>query len=513
VTRWSSREIPEGVSTVFWVVAGIGVAVVAALRLQVVSIHPFHWGYLANAFLVALGLELVVGFVCLALTRRVEPAVRCAVGFTMLVLWWSAFSSLVIGIGQDRIEAVLTALVAGTITYAILRFGRAVGVVVLSGVLVGAMVAVAVAETELLPMSDQVIGSIVESVDPIGTPPDLLVVILDSYARGDTLQAVYSADNDRFLSELSDMGFAVNQQARSNYNRTYASVASMLALDTLITPDGDTEHELSVMRSVSGGDGEFLRAFKRAGYSITFVPSIWPGSYCGEVVDRCIEIGVTRHNIYWLFRTSLISPIANRLMPYPWSAASWTRVTNLAQIHLESKFTGPTITWIHVALPHPPATLGSDCKVHTEQWRRSLVLTVGEPEDELRRQAFAKQTECIDSVVVDQLRAVVEVDPSVAILLLSDHGPDGQMQVGTSLQGHTIEQIHEKLAVLLAFRGPGRCRDAVDQPSVVGVMRGVTRCLLGASVADPYAGSYLVPHEAEIADGMKPLQVADEELP
>jgi hypothetical protein len=505
--------VPDGVSIVFWIVAGIGVAIVAALGLQVVTIHPFQWGFLVNAVVIVLAVELALGLACFVFTRRLESAVRCAVAIAILVLWWSTLASAVSILGQEYVEGVLTALTAGTIGYVIFRFGRARGAVAASGVLIFTVVAVAVIQTQFPVKADQRVGEIVESIDPGEELPDFLIVILDGYARDDTLRNLYSTDNQEFRSELEGMGFTVNQDARSNYNRTYASVASILALDTVITPDGDTEAELSVMRSVDGGDGEFLRAFKRAGYSVTFAPSIWAGSYCGSVVDRCVEIGVTQHNVYWLLRTSLLAPIASRLMPYPWSAASWERVTNLADIHLESRNEGPTITWIHVALPHPPVTRGSGCELHKDEWRQVLGLSTGGFEDGMRRDAFAEQTECIDSVVIDQLRSVVDADPDIAVLVLSDHGPDGQMQSLTSLGEHTRGQIQEKLSVLLAFRGPDRCADAAGGGSVVTVMRSVTGCMLRGTIGGTPAGFYLVPHEEEIGVGFRPVYVATEDLP
>ena len=511
VTAWLSRDVPNGVSLAFWTAAGAGVAVVAALGLQVVTIHPFHWGFLANAFLIVLAVELVLGLVCFAFTRRAEKAARCAVAIAMLVLWWAGFTSLTESIGQEHIAGVVTAVIAGSVGYAILRFGRETGIILLFGIVVGGAVVMAVVQAQSPGMSDQALGSIVESVEPDGDSPDLLVIVLDGYARDDTLREVFSTDNVDFQDELTDIGFVVNHRARSNYNRTYASLSSMLALDTVITADGDTEQELSVMRSVAGGDGEFLRAFKRAGYSVTFSPAIWPGSYCGSVVDTCVEIGITQHNIYWLLRTSLLAPIASRLMAYPWSAASWTRITNLADIHLDSRSAGPTVTWIHVALPHPPVTRGDGCELYRDQWRQVLGLTTGGGEDQMRLDAFAEQTACIDSVVIDQIRAVLEADPDTAILLLSDHGPDGQLQTLTALDEHTPEQIHEKLAVLLAFRGPDRCNEVVRLRSTVAIMRGVTRCMLNASVDGSSTASYLVPHEEEIAVGVRPL-ILDEQL-
>lgn len=135
-------------------------------------------------------------------------------------------------------------------------------------------------------------------------------------------------------------------------------------------------------------------------------------------------------------------------MAYPWSAASWTRITNLADIHLDSRSEGPTVIWIHVALPRRAVTRGGGCELHHEEWRQVLGLTTGGGEDQMRLDAFAEQTACIDSVVIDQIRAVLEADPDTAILVFSDHGPDGQLQTLTSLEELTPKQIHVRPLIL-----------------------------------------------------------------
>jgi hypothetical protein len=131
----------------------------------------------------------------------------------------------------------------------------------------------------------------------------------------------------------------------------------------------------------------------------------------------------------------------------------------------------------------------------------------------MRRDAFAEQTECVDSVVLDQIRTLVDTDPDLAVLILSDHGPDGQMQNLTPIAEHTRDQIREKLSVLLAFRGPERCDDAAGGDSIVRIMRSITRCMLNGSINGPPAGFYLVPHEEEIAVGSRPVPIENADLP
>lgn len=63
--------------------------------------------------------------------------------------------------------------------------------------------------------------------------PDIYYIILDAYARDDTLFEKYGYDNRPFLNELERLGFFVAQCARSNYAQTNLSLASSLNLDYL----------------------------------------------------------------------------------------------------------------------------------------------------------------------------------------------------------------------------------------------------------------------------------------
>ncbi len=58
--------------------------------------------------------------------------------------------------------------------------------------------------------------------------PDIYYMILDAYARDDTLLEVFGHDNTPFLQALEERGFVIPPCTRSNYGRTYLSVSSSL---------------------------------------------------------------------------------------------------------------------------------------------------------------------------------------------------------------------------------------------------------------------------------------------
>jgi hypothetical protein len=64
-----------------------------------------------------------------------------------------------------------------------------------------------------------------------GQLPDIYYIVLDSYARQDILEAIFQHDNSQFITELSDLGFFVADQSRSNYSQTTLSLSSSLNMD------------------------------------------------------------------------------------------------------------------------------------------------------------------------------------------------------------------------------------------------------------------------------------------
>ena len=61
--------------------------------------------------------------------------------------------------------------------------------------------------------------------------PDVYFLIVDGYARQDTLHSVFEMDNAPFLGFLQEHGFFVASDARSNYAQTGLSVSSTLNLN------------------------------------------------------------------------------------------------------------------------------------------------------------------------------------------------------------------------------------------------------------------------------------------
>ena len=66
--------------------------------------------------------------------------------------------------------------------------------------------------------------------------PDIYYIILDSYARADTLMEFWDYDNSEFIDYLTNKGFYVASKSRSNYSCTILSLPSSLNMQYIDYP-------------------------------------------------------------------------------------------------------------------------------------------------------------------------------------------------------------------------------------------------------------------------------------
>jgi hypothetical protein len=339
------------------------------------------------------------------------------------------------------------------------------------------------------------------------------VLVLDGYPRSDVLEAVHDTSDAAFVSALESMGIETDDEAWSNYDRTYASVGSMLGLETMFTLQDDIDHVLPRLRGVSGGDGEFLRAFRDAGYWVTFSPSSWTGSRCDSIVDDCVAIGVTRSSVYWLMRGTVFSPIIPALLQSPWTDVALRQIESIAEIHSDAMDPErPSIVFMHAALPHPPVVFDSTCREFDESENRTFGRLWANEDGWGSPERFGEQVQCVGALVADQFRQIREIDPGAVVLVVSDHGIRSLPPAAVEPSEVNNNDTWGRLANLTAFGGPPRCDAVLDQTSVVGTFREMVRCLLGADIVPKQLDGFLVPTEGGVWLGKTPIRVELDDL-
>ncbi len=191
--------------------------------------------------------------------------------------------------------------------------------------------------------------------------PDIYYIVLDGYGRSDILQQYYDFDNSAFIEALTERGFYVVEDGRSNYNQTSLSLSSTLNLNYLT--------ELSAAQNASSRDrapltelirqSEVRHFLEDAGYQLI---SFDTGYTPTEIRDA---------DIYLTYNPEIINDLENMMLIGSAAVALGGRMNGLFSPFLcdvqrgliEHSFeqlaeiptvSGPNFVFAHLLSPHPP---------------------------------------------------------------------------------------------------------------------------------------------------------------
>jgi hypothetical protein len=217
------------------------------------------------------------------------------------------------------------------------------------------------------------------------TPPDIYYIILDSYARGDILQAEFGYDNTQFLEDLTEMGFYVAPCSLSNYSHTDMSLASSLNFNYLAAlgkqysyPETNRTPLRPLIRN-----GAVRKMLEGLGYtSVAFETGYyWTGWYNadyfmspprqGTLGNLFTSGGLNSFEVMYLRSTAglLLVDFAQKiglpqkLVPdvnYPNQVHREQILYILSQLRFDRvpSLQGPKLVFVHLAIPHPPNIFG-----------------------------------------------------------------------------------------------------------------------------------------------------------
>lgn len=268
----------------------------------------------------------------------------------------------------------------------------------------------------------------------INEPNSVYHLILDGYARNDTLMGVFDFGNDKFYRNLKDRGFLTNHSTTANYSYTYLSLFSMLNYSHI---DHDLPDSGVLSRKV--GDSLVAKNFLRNGYNYVLYASGYETSSWSSIaskVVRCSEdnelVRLIKSRLFWSI-LYLKQEFANGIL------------CQLNARKLEEEISGvesPIFVLNHVVSPHPPYLFDEECE---SEANASLVL--GNVWRDKER--YISQLQCVNKMV---LALVDSIPADWWIIISSDHGPASQ---GTeAMLDPSPELIRERLGVLLTVRPP-----------------------------------------------------------
>ena len=318
-----------------------------------------------------------------------------------------------------------------------------------------------------------------------GERPDIYVLLLDGYARGDTL-AEMGLDNDPFLSALDDRGFDVYDEATGSYEFTVQVLASMMQgrhltdlplPNTSMTEVDQHRYLLSLIT-----DAPVLDEFRRIGYEIIVSQShashatVW-------TADRLLSTGTpTDFEMRLLMDTELdraVTALAPTLMWDAYRERVRIQFGQLRQLGDEN-VDWPRLSFIHVISPHPPFTFNADGSDAPPIACFPLDCEGGWiPSDEMKDEDYVgrylAQVQQVNRLTLDALNAVLN-DPTAIVVIMSDHGA-------------RVDQADhsEWYRTLFAARTPGHPHAFRDAAYATALFPAIAREYFGAEVDLPPA--------------------------
>lgn len=290
--------------------------------------------------------------------------------------------------------------------------------------------------------------------------PDVYYVILDRYANSWTLANLYDHDNREFLDELRARGFFVADEAWANYFKTAFSLASSLdanALDADALRSGAREgQEFGPIHAMLRGHLSVPLTFTSLGYEYVHVGTYWPPSATNIDADVTFNRGDGLE-----FSTALGETTALSLLSPARPEATGRTVYTLDLIRQFHEFgfeklkeaahrDGPTFTFAHFLLPHPPYVYLPDGRNPTRADERRSVA-----------EQYTDQVEYTNRRVleaIDTIRAGPGGEEAV-IIVQGDEGPfpaafdDNERHF--SWLDASREEVAEKYGILNAISLPG----------------------------------------------------------
>jgi len=296
----------------------------------------------------------------------------------------------------------------------------------------------------------------------IDTLPDIYYIVLDRYASASTLREVYDFDNSEFIEYLSDRGFYVASESRSNYPKTASSLASSLNMEYinyLGEEVGEESDDLGPMYAMLE-DYEVWRFLESGEYRFIHIGSWWEPTRVNRYADVNINHCQVPEFSMHLLETTMVYPIVQESSELPdWLRAPFVEefrvmhrnsvLYNFEKLAEVPSMEGPTFVFAHVFIPHEPYVFDRD----------GNHLTLEEANERSRTVNYVDQLIFANSKVValvDELLSSSEVPP--IIILQADEGP---YPVGYELDGDdfrweeaTEAELREKMGILNAYYLP-----------------------------------------------------------
>ena len=323
-------------------------------------------------------------------------------------------------------------------------------------------------------------------------PPDVYVFLLDGYSRADELERQFGIDNEFFLQELRARGFDVDERSRSNYSYTSLTLTSLLSMDYVVdaVPGPLAESRLTRQLREAMASGAGPVAIRAAGYEIVATAAGWEGTSLRPLADRFLDRPeLTDFERALLARTWIpdVPPVPQDLF-FDHLRARIDGILDDAVGLSDESGDAPVFALIHVPAPHLPIAFTADGGPTTYDSRQYLA---GRPSEfghtsEEFASAYAGSLSYLNRRVLETVDALQASNDPPVIILMSDHGYNGDSPV------HTAAMLHN----LFAASMPGESGLLAPSPTPVNLIRAILGAYTNVPAGPPREERFFTTHIA-----------------
>lgn len=311
---------------------------------------------------------------------------------------------------------------------------------------------------------------------------NVYIILLDGYARSDTLATSYGYDNRPFLDGLGARGFDVSAGSRSNYMRTILTLTSMFYMDELPNISkvrallANDASQGALMRTVR--DSPAFSVLRDHGFKTIALGPGYEQSALRTAADTFLDSGNLNEFEVALLRLTLLKDVVQALAPDFPSSQQRDRIqwnlNELAEVAAQPA-SQPQFVFGHIPSPHTPIVFGANGEpVHATDLDHFYEDRTPSPAE------YRGQVEHLNRLVLATLDSIQRKEQAPPIIILmSDHGP-GEFQVDLDHPDETV--IRTRMRNFFAAYTPDHPDLFGSNPTPVNVLPMLMNAYLGTDL-------------------------------
>lgn len=275
---------------------------------------------------------------------------------------------------------------------------------------------------------------------------DIYYIILDGYASLSTLKEIYGYNNREFTDYLTEKGFYIASESRSNYVTTFLSLASSLNMEYVnyLTDMVGIESKDRTVPYQMIKDNKVMNFLKLKGYKFIHFSSGWGATDYNKYADLNIQCSRVNEFLMVLIQTTMLSPFENYLIGDDARVRVLYTFSKLAETH---RIKGPKFVFAHINSPHPPYLFGANGEPIPEAKLKMSGDVWEQKENYLNQLIFVSKKV---KLLVDEILSRSEIPP--IIILQADHGSASTF---SDWEYPTEEFLKERMTIFNAYYLPG----------------------------------------------------------